>query len=31
MGLDRINALARCLKHAINIAVGARTNDVAAW
>ena len=31
MGLDRIDALARCLKHAVNIVVGARTNDVVAW
>jgi len=30
MGLDRIDALARCLKHAVNIAVGAGTNDVVA-
>lgn len=31
MGLDRIDALARCLKHAVDIAVGAGTDDVVAW
>jgi tRNA pseudouridine-54 N-methylase len=31
MGLDRIDVLARCLKHAVNIAVGAGTDDVVAW
>lgn len=30
MGLYKIDALARCYEDAVNIAVGARTNDVVA-
>lgn len=30
MGLYKTDALARCLKDAVDMAVGARTNDVVA-